>query len=291
MTAMEAPAVQAIVLGALCAAGAGWLLAGPPAGGRLGVGTGASRKAMWSPPARKVPPATSVGGVCAGAVAAVVAGATLLGGSSASRVVTVAVPLVVTGAVAAAAAMWLLRRNGARKAADATRAAVVEACEAIASGLRAGLPPERVLSRTAADLPFLVPVATAARLGADVVPALRSTATRAGAERLSMLASAWEVASRSGAGLADVVSRISTMVRVDAARKRQVDAALGGARATARLFAVLPVLGVALGTGLDADPVRILTATPAGAWCLCTGTSLAAAGLVWVECLADKAAR
>ena len=202
-----------------------------------------------------------------------------------------AVPLVVTGAVAAAAAMWLLRRNGARKAADATRAAVVEACEAIASGLRAGLPPERVLSRTAADLPFLVPVATAARLGADVVPALRSTATRAGAERLSMLASAWEVASRSGAGLADVVSRISTMVRVDAARKRQVDAALGGARATARLFAVLPVLGVALGTGLDADPVRILTATPAGAWCLCTGTSLAAAGLVWVECLADKAAR
>ena len=176
MTAMGEPAVQAIVRCALCAAGAGWLLPGPPAGGRLGVRTGSGRETMRSQPARKVPPATSVSGVRAGAVAAVVAGAALLGGSSAGRHVTVAVPLVVTAAVVAAAATWLLRRSRARTAADAMRADVVEACEAIASGLRAGLPPERVLSRTAADLPVLVPAATAARLGADVVPALRSTA-------------------------------------------------------------------------------------------------------------------
>lgn len=104
-----------------------------------------------------------------------------------------------------------------------------------------------------------------------------------------MHAAAWDVARRSGAGLADVVSKITATVRADAGRRRQVDAALGGARSTARLFAVLPLLGIALGSGLDADPLGVLTRSPAGAWCLLLGTVLACVGLIWVERLATGA--
>jgi len=203
----------------------------------------------------------------------------------------VGLPLALTTAVLAGAAGWLARRGRARAGAARARAGVVEGCEALASGLRSGLAPQRVLDRVARDVPLLVPAATAARLGADVVAALRSASTRPGAERLAMLAAAWEVAHRSGAGLAGVVSRIAVTVRADAGRARQVEAALGGARSTARLFAVLPVLGVALGAGMDADPVGVLTGTPVGAWCLCAGAVLVVTGLVWVERLADGATR
>ena len=168
---------------------------------------------------------------------------------------------------------------------------MVEACEAVASGLRAGLAPERVLAATSRQLPLLRPVATADRLGGDVPSALRTTATNAGASRLAMLAAAWDVARRSGAGLAETVTRIAAAVRADQGRSRQIDAALAGARSTAQLFAVLPILGIALGSGLGADPVAVLTTSPAGAWALCLGTVLAVAGLVWVERLADGAVR
>lgn len=192
-------------------------------------------------------------------------------------------PLTCSVAAVASTTGWLAAQTGRRRRAAQMRGQVVEACEALASGLRAGLPPDRLLQRTAEDVPLLLPAASAARLGADVAPALRAVTGTPGAERLAMLAAAWDVARSSGAGLADVVSRIATMVRADAGRQRQVDAALGGARSTARLFAVLPLLGIALGAGMDADPVGVLTRSALGAWALCLGATLACVGLVWVE--------
>lgn len=200
-------------------------------------------------------------------------------------------PLGLAVGVAGTAAVWLHHRGRMRRAAGALQAEVVEACEAVASGLRAGLAPERVLAATSRQLSLLRPVATADRLGGDVPSVLRTTAANAGASRLAMLAAAWDVARRSGAGLAEAVTRIAAAVRADQGRSRQIDAALAGARSTARLFAVLPILGVALGSGMGADPVAVLTTSPAGAWALCLGTVLAVTGLVWVERLADGAGR
>ncbi len=264
--------------GRLSAAGAA------PAGPRRRLVVGPVSSSVWSwPRARHLRVAT---GVATTLLAALVATAGSPGWAG-----PVGVPLALTAGLVVGAAAWLAGRAAERAAAGRTRADVVEACEALAAGLRAGLPPERVLARTAQDVPLLVPAATAARLGADVAAALRTASTRSGAQRLVMLAAAWDVARRSGAGLAEVVSRIAVTVRADAGRRRQVDAALGGARSTARLFAVLPVLGIALGSGMDADPVGVLTGTPAGAWTLCAGVFLAVTGLVWVERLADGATR
>lgn len=271
--------MTAAVLGLVCAVLAGWLLGG---------GT-RPRRGRWCPPApsRRSPygllrrpgllTAAGGAGLLAWAVHRVGPGTTL--------------PLGAAVGVAGTAGLWLHHRARSRRAAAALEAEVVEACEAMASGLRAGLAPERVLAATSRDLPVLRPAATADRLGGDVPSALRTAAATAGASRLAMLAAAWDVARRSGAGLAEAVTRIATAVRADQGRSRQVDAALAGARSTARLFAVLPVLGVALGAGMGADPVAVLTTAPAGAWALCLGTVLAVTGLVWVERLADGAMR
>ena len=168
---------------------------------------------------------------------------------------------------------------------------MIEACDALAAGLRAGQPPPAVLARVAADVDLLAPAAAASRLGGDVPGALRSSGRLSGAEGLHLVAAAWTVAQRSGAGLADVVSRIAGTVRSEAEQVRQVEVALGTSRSTARLLAGLPVMGIALGSGLDAHPLDVLFGTPVGAWCLLAGTALGVAGLLWVERLADGASR
>jgi tight adherence protein B len=198
-------------------------------------------------------------------------------------------PLTATGLLVVGVGALLLRRSRAAARARTRRAVVIEACDALAAGLRAGQPPERVLDRVAADILELRSAAAASRLGGDVPAALRAAARRDGAEGLSLVAAAWTVAQRSGAGLADVVTRIAGSVRAEAEQRRQVEVALGTSRATARLLAGLPLMGVALGTGIDADPLHVLFGSAVGAWCLLLGTALAAVGLLWVERLADGA--
>ncbi len=201
------------------------------------------------------------------------------------------IPLAATGALVAVASVVLLRRSRGRARARRRRAGVIEACDALAAGLRAGQPPPAVLARVAADVDLLAPAAAASRLGGDVSGGLRSSARLDGAEGLHLVAAAWTVALRSGAGLADVVSRIAGTVRSEAEQLRQVEVALGTSRSTARLLAGLPLMGILLGSGLGADPLGVLIGTPVGAWCLLAGTTLALAGVLWVERLADGALR
>ena len=219
--------------------------------------------------------------------AGLVAGLVLGGG----RPVATTLPLAASGLLVVGVAMVLLRRSRSASRARSRRAGVIEACDALAAGLRAGQPPLRVLERVAADVDTLRPAAAAARLGGDVAAALRTASRLDGGEGLSSMAAAWTVAQRSGAGLAEVVSRVAATVRAEAEQRRKVDVALGTSRSTARLLAGLPLMGVALGSGIDADPLHVLFGSPVGAWCLLVGTALAAAGVLWVERLADGALR
>lgn len=200
-------------------------------------------------------------------------------------------PLTATGLLVTGVGVLLVRRSRLAARARVRRAGVIEACDALAAGLRAGQPPSRVLDRVAADVDLLGPAAAAARLGGDVAGVLRSASRLQGAEGLGLVAAAWTVAQRSGSGLAEVVSGIAGAVRAEAEQRRQVEVALGTSRSTARLLAGLPLMGVALGTGIDADPLRVLFGSVVGAWCLLLGTALAAAGVLWVERLADRAQR
>jgi tight adherence protein B len=177
----------------------------------------------------------------------------------------------------------------ARRAREAgARKAVCEACEVMAAELRAGRTPGQALDAGAALFPGLLPATAAAAFGGDVPEALRAY-HGPGEEALRPLSAAWLVAERSGAGLAALLDRTVASLREAEALRDEVGAQLAGPRATSRVLAALPLVGVALGFGMDADPIGLLLGTPVGVACLLAGATLAGAGLYWVERLARSA--
>lgn len=181
---------------------------------------------------------------------------------------------------------WRMRTARARG-----RLVVIEFCCALVAELQAGLPVQQVVTHACRPWPELGSIAATARLGGDLPDALRSAARRPGAGGLRMIAASWEVSGRSGAGLAAVLDRVSVALRDDEEAHAEVAAALGSPRATAKLLAGLPLLGLGLGTAMGVQPVRFLATNPIGNACLLVGISLALIGLWWVERLAGTVER
>lgn len=169
-----------------------------------------------------------------------------------------------------------------RRAAD-VRAAVIEACAALSAELRAGTPPGPALARVAVEQPVVARAATAAALGGDVARALREAGATPGAGGLVHLGAAWEVAERTGSGLAAAADRVADGLREEAVLRHEVAAQLSSARATARLMAGLPVVGIMLGMSMGADPLGVLLGTPYGLALLAAGLALTACGLWWTS--------
>ena len=195
------------------------------------------------------------------------------------------VPAVVLGA--ALVGVLVLRGRSRAAAGAADRAArVQEACEVMAGELAAGLPPGRVLATAATVCPELAGVVAAHRLGGSVPESLRSAAAEPGAGDLVLVAAAWQVAHRSGAGLAEALSGVSMALRERQSLRRMVGSELSSARATARLMVALPVLTLLMGSGIGGDPVGFLIGSPGGWACLAGGLALGLAGLGWIEAIA-----
>ncbi|GAA1913999.1 hypothetical protein GCM10009737_14140 [Nocardioides lentus] len=213
-------------------------------------------------------------------------------GGAATAAVLLGLPVraVVLGVVLASA-VWaghgLVVRRRARAEAARTAERVRESCEALAADLRSGRPAGPALERACEAWPPLAPVAASYAVGADVPAALRALAGQPGCGDLRTVAAAWEVAHRTGHGLAGAVSRVADGVRSRQATRRVVTSELASARSTARLLAVLPVAALLMGTGAGGDPWRFLLTTGVGLACLAGGLALALAGLWWIEALAD----
>jgi tight adherence protein B len=199
------------------------------------------------------------------------------------------VVLGLTGLAVAWAVSRLLQRGRARRLRLARRGAVVAMCDALVAELQSGQPPASAVATVATEWPELAMVRDAARLGGDVPQALRHLSSRPGGEPLAQVAAGWEVAARSGAGLAQVLDRLARVLRTDDDVRREVHAGLAAPRATATMLAVLPVFGIGLGTAIGADPVSVLLGSLAGACCLAAGVALAVGGLFWVERIVDRA--
>jgi tight adherence protein B len=235
-----------------------------PAGARVGGGAGdaAGRRRRWQ-----------VGG--AGALVVL-----LLVGPG---------PWLAAATVAATLVLGLARLVAGRRrerAAVATRSRVIELCDALQAELAAGQPPERALDRAAVEWPVVAPVARVAAGGGDVPAELRDLAAEPGAGALRVIAAAWQVAHRTGHGLADTLGRVAGDLRAAEQTRRIVAGELSSARATARLLAGLPFLALAMGAGAGAAPWQFLLGHPVGLGCLAGGLALAYTGLAWIDSLA-----
>jgi tight adherence protein B len=176
-----------------------------------------------------------------------------------------------------------------RREMTARQAAVIEFCDGVAVELSAGRPADSALIHAAAVLPDLAPIAGAARAGGDVPRALERAARVPGCDGLRLLAGCWRVGVDRGGMLAAVIEGLADALRDEDAHREHIALQLAGPRATARLLAGLPLLGLAMAAALGAHPLRFLLATLPGVCCLGLGIGLDALGLWWTARLAATA--
>jgi tight adherence protein B len=119
------------------------------------------------------------------------------------------------------------------------------------------------------------------RMGGDVPPALRSDAD--GEPLLLSLAALWQVCEGSGGALAAALDRLVDSARQGARTRREIKAQLAGPRATMKVLAALPVVGVGMGFLMGANPLTFLLGSVWGWACLVVAMLLEAGGVAWTR--------
>lgn len=153
----------------------------------------------------------------------------------------------------------------------------------------------------------IVPVLTAARVSADLGYGISDCLRRYGSmtqqgdggpRASAPLRRMWadialccEVAERSGAPLASLLTRYADQIEAEIDSQAARDTSLAAPRATARLLTWLPLFGLGLGMLTGADPLGVLFTTPVGWAAGVVGVSLMAAGRFWSSRLVAAAAR
>ncbi|MFB4193896.1 type II secretion system F family protein [Streptomyces carpaticus] len=277
--------------GALCAAGATWLLT---------ASGGAARRRTLRMLADDRPPEPRPGW-CTRLRARVRAPADgtarvvlwcLAGGGLLALCGRSPLPLLTAG-LAAPLVVRGLRRRRERRRADERREAVIGFCRAVAAEVRAGRQPWQALTATGTGSLGAAGTAVlaAARYGGDVPGALATAAERPGADGLRAVAACWRVAVDSGASLAAGLEKVAEALRAEQDQQEEVRAQLAGPRATAVLLAALPLFGLLLGAAMGARPLEVLLHSPPGLVCLLLGGLLELAGLAWVGAITRSAER
>jgi len=186
---------------------------------------------------------------------------------------------VLAGTVAGLSARaWARQRRAA--SVDAQLLALTHGLGALSADLRSGRSLEAATRAAAAacgDEATGSALARAVR-APDVPTAVPGGAPAAALERLS---SAVRLSARTGCSLADVVTTVEEDLRARCRAELELRSATAGPRAGALLLAGLPVLGLAMGSGVGADPWRVLTTTGTGQVLLVAGVGLELAGVAW----------
>ncbi|ADG80479.1 Type II secretion system F domain protein OS=Tsukamurella paurometabola (strain ATCC 8368 / DSM/ CCUG 35730 / CIP 100753 / JCM 10117 / KCTC 9821 / NBRC 16120 / NCIMB 702349 / NCTC 13040) OX=521096 GN=Tpau_3907 PE=4 SV=1 [Tsukamurella paurometabola] len=188
----------------------------------------------------------------------------------------------------------LWSRSSARRARTDRLSAILAGVDAMVAELSVGAHPAAACATAGRDAEdshvrsVFAEMAGRAELGGDVAAGLRLHASESTAwERL---AAAWETGTRHGIGMGELLASVREDLRARERYERRAHSALAGARATAQVLAALPVLGVAMGQLIGADPLGTLLSTGAGGVLLVVGVCLTCAGLLWSRSIADGAA-
>lgn len=203
----------------------------------------------------------------------------------------------VAGALAATTAGLRVRRRLRRRSRRSQGAAMAAALQTVVGELRTGAHPVRAFDIAASEAgdaggtvaAELRALAARARLGSDVAAGIRELGSASALPvHWSRVGVCWRLAADHGL---PVSTLMSTAHRDIVERQRftdRVDAALAGPRATAVILAGLPILPVALGHLIGAQPLRYLLG--GGGWLLVTGVTLVCAGLGWADRIIDRLA-
>jgi tight adherence protein B len=86
-----------------------------------------------------------------------------------------------------------------------------------------------------------------------------------------------------------VTAAVEDDLRARLRAEEELRSAVAGPRASATVLAGLPVLGLLMGSGVGADPWRVLTTTGPGTVLLVLGVALELAGTAWTGRLVRRA--
>ena len=95
------------------------------------------------------------------------------------------------------------------------------------------------------------------------------------------LRAGWLLSRRHGLALTPLIEALAADLAEQLTADERRAGEVAGPRTSGYVMALLPVLGLALGAGMGADPIRVLLASPAGSVLLVAGVSLICAGLLW----------
>ncbi|MDL4818218.1 type II secretion system F family protein [Actinomadura opuntiae] len=171
------------------------------------------------------------------------------------------------------------------------RTAIIGLCDGMAAELAAGRTPEEAFALSAAvlDRHVSAELIDPKRPPPSFPAHLADLADEPGAEGLRLLAACWRIGSERGGTLATVLDGLAAALRDEEAQRQDVAVQLAGPRATARLLAGLPLLGLGMAAALGAHPLTFLCGSLPGLACLITGIALNATGLYWTRHLAKSA--
>jgi tight adherence protein B len=198
------------------------------------------------------------------------------------------------GAVAAAAVLatgcLLVGRSIAERRRSKDMTDVVAALRMFGRELRSGAEPSVAADRAIvtargegaavlAGLSQLVRVGdrTETSLARPVLP----TAASPGSAALSRLSVGWRLTAKYGVALAPMVESLARELADQLASDAQRSGQVAGPRTSGYVMAALPLLGIALGAGMGAQPVQVLLDSPVGNILLLVGVSLICSGLLW----------
>ncbi len=201
-----------------------------------------------------------------------------------------AAPAVAT-ALVAATVIGVRRRSVRRAAQDVRDSQVRRALSVMIAEMSVGAPIVHACRSASDELSRdgpsdvgseLARMAARAELGGDPVD---------GAAGLDRLAAAWAASAGRGLPMIDLMQSLRADLAARAEHASRTRAGLAGTRATATVLAMLPLLGVALGQAMGAEPLAVLLRPGVGGILLVIGTGLAVAGVWWTVAITDKVMR
>jgi tight adherence protein B len=213
--------------------------------------------------------------------------------ASAAALSTALVAFLAAVLAGVAARAWQGRRRADRLASRLR--ALTDGLGALAAELRSGRPLSAATDAAVAasgDEEGGRALARAVRAPAIAGPPEPARADEAVlADALGRISAAVVLSTRTGCSLAGVLSAVEDDLRARRRHREELRAATAGPAASALVLAGLPLLGLAMGSGVGADPWRVLTTTPTGQVLLVTGVGLELAGLAWSRRLVRRAVR